>query len=114
MQLSNVIGPLDRASTLPKYQQLSRAIEHAIDQGALPKGDALPPERSIAEDMAVSRITVRKAIDGLVENGLLARRQGAGTFITERVEKPFLACPPFPKTWLVAAGKCAANGLTVP
>lgn len=89
MLLSQVIGPLDSASALPKYRQLARAIERAIERGALPKGDALPPERDIASDMAVSRITVRKALDGLVENGLLARRQGAGTFVAERVEKPF-------------------------
>lgn len=89
MQLSHVVGPLDGTSPLPKYRQLSRAIERAIDRGALPKGDALPPERDIAADMSISRITVRKALDGLVEIGLLARRQGAGTFIADRIEKPF-------------------------
>lgn len=89
LPLSQIIGPLDTGSALPKYRQLAQAIERAIGRGALPKGDALPPERDIATDMAVSRITVRKALDGLVENGLLARRQGAGTFIAERVEKPF-------------------------
>ncbi|WP_262689706.1 GntR family transcriptional regulator [Kordiimonas aestuarii] len=89
MALSNLIGTLDGTSPLPKYQQLARAIERAIERGALPKGDALPPERDIAADMNVSRITVRKALDGLVENGLLDRKQGAGTFISGRVEKPF-------------------------
>lgn len=89
MALSALIGPLDSSSPLPKYQQLARAIEHAIERGALPKGDALPPERDIASDMLVSRITVRKALDGLVEHGLLERKQGAGTFVSGRVEKPF-------------------------
>ena len=89
MLLSDVVGKLDRSSPLPKYQQLGRAIERAIEQGGLPQNDALPAERDIASDMDVSRITVRKAIDGLVENGLLSRRQGAGTFVTGRVEKPF-------------------------
>lgn len=89
MSLINLIGNLDDASPLPKYQQLARAIERAIERGALPKGDALPPERDIAAQMNVSRITVRKALDGLVENGLLDRKQGAGTFISGRVEKPF-------------------------
>ncbi len=51
--------------------------------------DALPPERDLAEELAVSRITVRKAIDGLVEEGLLVRRQGSGTFVSNRVEKNF-------------------------
>lgn len=89
MLLSDVIGALDNSSPLPKYQQLARAIERAIERGALPQNDALPPERLIADDMKVSRITVRKAIDGLVGDGLLSRRQGAGTFVTGRVEKPF-------------------------
>lgn len=89
MQLSTVIGHLDVQDPLPKYQQLGQAIGRAIERGALPKGDALPPERDIAADMKVSRITVRKALDGLVAEGLLDRRQGAGTFIAARVEKPF-------------------------
>ena len=50
--------------------------------------DALPAERDLATD-CVSRITVRKAIDGLVEEGLLVRRQGSGTFVCARVEKNF-------------------------
>jgi GntR family transcriptional regulator len=43
----------------------------------------------MAEDFAVSRITVRKALEGLVSEGLLTRRQGVGTFIASRVEKSF-------------------------
>jgi len=89
MLLSDVIGELDTSSPLPKYQQLARAIERAIERGALPQHDALPAEREIASDMGISRITVRKAIDGLVHDGKLSRRQGAGTFVTGRVEKPF-------------------------
>jgi len=49
----------------------------------------LPPERDLAADFAVSRITVRKALDALVGEGLLTRRQGAGTFVAGRVEKQF-------------------------
>jgi len=51
--------------------------------------DALPPERDLATQFNVSRITVRKAIDGLVSEGLLVRRQGSGTFVRTRVEKNF-------------------------
>ena len=51
--------------------------------------DALPPERDLAEMLNVSRITVRKAIDELVEDGLLIRKQGSGTFVSNRVEKNF-------------------------
>ena len=49
-----------------------------------------PCRRSaILPQTLVSRITVRKAIDGLVNEGLLVRRQGSGTFVRARVEKNF-------------------------
>src|SRR5262249_17870757 len=51
--------------------------------------EPLPAERDLAEEFAVSRITVRKALDGLVSEGLLKRRHGAGTFVAGRVEKNF-------------------------
>src|SRR5262244_1855882 len=60
-----------------------------MERRLLGPDDALPPERDLAEELAVSRITVRKAIDGLVEEGLLVRRQGSGTFVSNRVEKNF-------------------------
>jgi GntR family transcriptional regulator len=73
----------------PLYQQLQRAIRDAIERKVLAPDDALPPEREMAADLSVSRITVRKAIDGLVEEGLLVRRQGSGNFVASRIEKNF-------------------------
>ena len=87
--LAQVLRPLDPKSSLPLYQQLQRAIREAIAQQVLGPDDALPAERQIASDLAVSRITVRKAIDGLVEEGLLIRRQGSGNFVRARIEKNF-------------------------
>jgi GntR family transcriptional regulator len=87
--LSQYLRPLDEAHTLPLYQQLQRRLREAIENRILGPDDALPPERDLAEELAVSRITVRKAIDGLVEEGLLVRRQGSGTFVSNRVEKNF-------------------------
>ncbi|QXJ26231.1 GntR family transcriptional regulator [Actinomadura graeca] len=46
-------------------------------------GDALPPERRLAEDLGVSRPTLRQAIDDLVAEGLLDRRHGSGTYVAE-------------------------------
>jgi GntR family transcriptional regulator len=85
--LSQAVGPLEAASNLPLYQQLQRALREAIDRRILDSNDALPAERDLAEEFGVSRITVRKAIDGLVSEGLLMRRQGSGTFVRGRVEK---------------------------
>jgi GntR family transcriptional regulator len=87
--LSEHLQPFDQASTLPLYQQLQRKLRLAIENRVLGADDALPPERDLAEELNVSRITVRKAIDGLVDEGLLIRKQGSGTFVTNRVEKNF-------------------------
>ena len=86
---SDVIGHLDAQSRAPLYQRLQRALRDAIADNRLAADDALPPERDLAEEFGVSRITVRRALETLVEEGLLTRRQGAGTFVTSRVEKNF-------------------------
>ena len=87
--LSQVLAPLDESSAQPLYQQLQRGLRAAIENGVIGPDDALPPERDLAEMLSVSRITVRKAIDELVEEGLLIRKQGSGTFVSNRVEKNF-------------------------
>lgn len=89
MTLPYRLEKLDEASPLPLYQQLQRALRQAIESRQIGPDDALPPEREIADDLHISRITVRKAIDGLVSEGLLVRRQGAGTYVCARVEKNF-------------------------
>jgi GntR family transcriptional regulator len=83
------LRPLDATSSLPLYQQLQRSLREAIERRLLGPDDALPAERDLATELDVSRITVRKAIDGLVSEGLLTRRQGSGTFVCARVEKNF-------------------------
>src|SRR5215470_325318 len=87
--LAEILRPLDPGNSLPLYQQLQRAIREAIEKRVLAPDDALPAERQIASELAVSRITVRKAIDGLVDEGLLVRRRGSGNFVASRIEKNF-------------------------
>ena len=89
MSLASQIGSLDALGRGPLYQRLQLALRGAIESGLLGAEEALPPERDLAADFALSRITVRKALDGLVGEGLLIRRQGAGTFVAGRVEKQF-------------------------
>ena len=86
---AQILRPLDPSQSQPLYQQLQRAIREAIEKRVLAPDDALPAERQIASDLSVSRITVRKAIEGLVEEGLLVRRQGSGNFVAARIEKNF-------------------------
>src|SRR6202167_6691211 len=93
--LAKAVGPLDGRGNLPLYQELQRVLRKAIDSRLLGPDDALPSERDLAADFAVSRITVRKALDGLVADGLLVRRQGAGNFVSARVEKNFATLTSF-------------------
>lgn len=74
---------------LPLYQQLQQALRRAIGDGLIGAAAALPAERQLADELGVSRITVRKAIDALVDEGLLVRRAGAGNFVNARIEKNF-------------------------
>jgi GntR family transcriptional regulator len=87
--LAELLQSLDPNSNLPLYQQLQRALREAIEKRILGPDDALPSERQLANDLSVSRITVRKAIDGLAEDGLLVRRQGSGNFVSARIDKNF-------------------------
>ena len=87
--LAQRLGPLNEAGGGPLYQQLERALRSAIEREFLAPDSVLPPERDLATDLGISRITVRKAIDGLVKEGLLVRRQGSGTFVRSRMEKNF-------------------------
>ncbi len=79
----------------PAYQHLRRTLQHAIENGELTAGQALPGERELGRLLDLSRVTVRKAISGLVEDGLLMQRQGAGTFVAERIVKSFSALTSF-------------------
>ena len=74
----------------PLYLQLKRWIEQAVLTGAVKPGDALPSERDLALKVDVSRVTVRKAVQHLVRDGILIQRHGSGTFVaphSPRVEQ---------------------------
>jgi GntR family transcriptional regulator len=72
---------LDRRSPIPLYHQLSQSILAQITNGELEPGDTLPPERELTAAFDVSRITVRRAIDELENEGYVHRVQGKGTFV---------------------------------
>ncbi|MXQ07451.1 UTRA domain-containing protein [Alphaproteobacteria bacterium GH1-50] len=71
----------------PRYVQLRRRLEQGIETGVLPPNSSLPPERELADITDLSRVTVRKAIQELVREGLIEQRQGSGSFIRERVTR---------------------------
>lgn len=75
----NDYSSLDRNSPIPLYFQLSKLMEQSILEGQLSPGDRLENEVSICERLGLSRPTVRRAIEELVDKGLLVRRRGLGT-----------------------------------
>lgn len=81
------VDDLQSAGQGPLYVKLQQALAGAIRSGRLRSGDALPPERDLAEYASISRVTVRKAVDELVRQGMLVRRHGSGTFVARPVEK---------------------------
>ncbi|MCB9779229.1 MAG: GntR family transcriptional regulator [Alphaproteobacteria bacterium] len=74
---------LSQASGVPFYRQLHDQLAASIQSGALPPGTLLPSVRALAQDTLVSLITVRRAYADLEAAGLIERRQGQGTFVTE-------------------------------
>lgn len=80
-------APAAEAGSGPRYVQLRKRIMDAIDNGILPPDSALPSEREIGQLTDLSRVTVRKAIQALVESGDVIQRQGSGSFVTERASR---------------------------
>ncbi len=72
---------------MPLYEQMADNIRQLIVAGEITAGEALPSERKLIEITGTSRVTIRKAIDQLIDEGLLFRRQGAGTYIAEQIEQ---------------------------
>ncbi len=77
---------INKNSPLPLYYQLKESILTAIKNKEFEVGDRLPSERELAEYHNISRMTVKKAVDILVDNGYLNRKQGSGTFISDYQE----------------------------
>ena len=70
---------------LPLHSQIRTSIQERIESGDWPAQFQLPSEPELAAAFKVSRMTVRQAVDKLVESGLLYRRRGVGTFVAPRV-----------------------------
>lgn len=75
---------IDRASPVPLYHQLAEQLGEAISSGVLQPGDPFENEVAIVERLNLSRPTVRRAIQELVDQGLLLRRRGLGTTVAAR------------------------------
>jgi GntR family transcriptional regulator len=73
---------VDGRSDAPPYLQLVRQVRQALRLGVLREGDQLPSVREVVEQTAINPNTVLKAYRQLEHEGLVAVRQGVGTFVT--------------------------------
>ena len=80
---------VDRNSPIPLYFQVAQHLENAISSGELPTGTLLQNEVDLARSLGLSRPTMRRAMQHLVDKGLVTRRRGIGT----RVVQPKLRRP---------------------
>src|SRR5215470_11932515 len=79
-----LLGPISAAAPGALYQQIVDAIKREVAAGRLAPGSALPSFRALAEELLVSLITVKRAYEELEREGIIYRRQGLGTFVSER------------------------------
>lgn len=84
-------SPLAQQSPIPLYYQVAKVLQARIFTGLYPPGSQIATEEELARAFAVSRITVRKAIGVLHEQGLIVRRRPRGTFVAEYVKAAAVA-----------------------
>jgi GntR family transcriptional regulator len=71
-----------RLDSRPLYVRAEEALLALLENGAYPPGHQLPPEPELAQQLGISRSTLREAMRTFEERGLITRRQGVGTFVT--------------------------------
>ena len=76
------LPPISAAEPGPLYQQIVEGLTREVSEGRLPAGSPLPSVRSLAEELLVSVITVKRAYEELERDGIIYRRQGLGTFVS--------------------------------
>ena len=76
------LPPISAAEPGTLYQQIVDGLKREVSEGRLAAGAALPSFRSLAEELLVSVITVKRAYEELERDGIIYRRQGLGTFVS--------------------------------
>lgn len=98
--------------SLPLYKKIQEDIKRLIAIGKLREGDRVPSEKELSERYRVSQITSKNALVGLMEEGLLVRIQGKGTFVMSRPENA--AALDQLGEWTAGAGRSGRIGLVLP
>lgn len=72
---------INTSSMVPIYEQIMDAVKKSIASGALKEGEPLPSVRTLAKDLKISALTVKKAYDALEDEGFTATIHGKGTYV---------------------------------
>ena len=75
---------LNSRDATPLYQKLRDILRKQVEDGRYLPGQAIPSERDLCQQYQISRITVRQAIAEMINEGVLYRKQGKGTFVARR------------------------------
>jgi GntR family transcriptional regulator len=78
-----LLPPISKAAPGPLYAQIVEGLKREISEGRLNPGAALPSFRALAEELLVSLITVKRAYQDLESEGIIYRKQGLGTFVSD-------------------------------
>ncbi|MCB9452901.1 MAG: GntR family transcriptional regulator [Anaerolineaceae bacterium] len=121
---------INRNSAIPIYRQLYLILRSQIEANEYRADDILPTEEQLAEQYAVSRVTIRKALQILVDDGLIVRQAGKGTFVyPQKIEENLYSLQGFAEMMasdyptqvmeilnfeVIQAGADLATSLTVP
>lgn len=85
---SSIEFKVDLNDNSPLYMQVARKLIQDVRDGRYRVDQALPSERLLSELLDISRVTARKAIDQLVDQGMVVRRRGSGNYVAPRIEQP--------------------------
>ena len=91
-----LVAYMDKANDArPTYRKVADSLSETMRTGTLGAQSHLPSERSLAQGLGISRVTLRRALDEITADGLLLKRQGARTSVARRVEKSLSALTGF-------------------
>ena len=72
---------INNSSMQPLYEQITEQIKRAVMQGTLKEGDNLPSVRTLAKELRISALTVKKSYDNLEQEGFIVTVHGKGSFV---------------------------------
>jgi len=78
---------VDKNNAVPVYYQIMKQMQDAIARGDLPIGEMIPSEREFCKVLDISRNTIRQAVNILINDGLLYKKKGIGTFVAQQKNK---------------------------